>query len=56
MARLLNSQCDYKNSFFTCDVPEDTILLILKVKTQTGNHQSYKNWKFKIILLTKIFR
>ena len=38
MARLLNSQCDFKNGFFTCDLPEDAILLILKVKTQTGNH------------------
>ena len=39
MARSLKSQCDFKNSFFTCDLPEDTILLILKVKTQTGNHK-----------------
>ena len=38
MARSLNSQCDFENSFFTCDLPEDAILLILKVKTQTGNH------------------
>ena len=38
MARSLNSQCDFENGFFTCDFPEDTILLILKVKTQTGNH------------------
>ena len=38
MARSLNSRCDFKNGFFTCDLPEDTILLIPKVKTQTGNH------------------
>ena len=38
MARSLNSQSDFKNGFLTCDLPEDTILLILKVKTQTGNH------------------
>ena len=38
MARFLNSRCDFENSFFTCDLPEDTVLLILKVKTQTGNH------------------
>ena len=38
MARLLNSRCDFKNRFFTCGLPEDVILLILKVKTQTGNH------------------
>ena len=38
MARSLNSRCDFKNSFFTCDLPEDAIRLILKVKTQTGNH------------------
>ena len=38
MARSLNSQCDFENGFFTCDLPEDTILLILKVKMQTGNH------------------
>ena len=38
MARSLNSRCDFKNGFFTCDLPEDAVLLILKVKTQTGNH------------------
>ena len=38
MARSLNSRCDFENGFFTCDLPEDAILLILKVKTQTGNH------------------
>ena len=38
MARSLNSRCDFENGFFTCDLPEEAILLILKVKTQTGNH------------------
>ena len=38
MARSLNSKCDFENGFFTCDLPEDAVLLILKVKTQTGNH------------------
>ena len=38
MARSLSSRCDFENGFFTCDLPKDTILLILKVKTQTGNH------------------
>ena len=34
MAKLLNSQCDFENGFFTCDLPEDAMLLILKVKTK----------------------
>ena len=38
MARSVNSRCDFKNGFFTCDLPEDAVLLILKVKTKTGNH------------------
>ena len=38
MTRSLNSRCNFENGFFTCDFPEDTVLLILKVKTQTGNH------------------
>ena len=29
MARSLNSQCDFENGFFTCDLPEDAMLLIL---------------------------
>ena len=37
MVRSLNSRCDFKKGFFTCDLPEDAVLLILKVKTQTGN-------------------
>ena len=38
MARSLNSRCDFKNGFFTCDLLEDAVLLILKVKTKTSNH------------------
>ena len=38
MARLLNSVCDFENGVFSCNLPEDAILLILKVKTKTGNH------------------
>ena len=38
MARLLNSRCDFKNGFFSCNLPEDAVLLILKVKMKTGNH------------------
>ena len=55
MARSLNSRCDFENGFFTCDLPEDTVLLILKVKTKTGNHtlvedmekqtENFRPWK-----------
>ena len=38
MARSLNSRCDFKNGFFTCDLPEDAVLLVVKVKTRMGNH------------------
>ena len=38
MARSLNSRCNFDNGFFTCDLPEDAILLVVKVKTRTGNH------------------
>ena len=37
MARSTNFRCDFENGFFTCDLPEDAVLLILKVKTQTRN-------------------
>ena len=55
MARSLNSRCDFKNGFFTCDLPEDTVLLIVKVKTKMSNHtlvddtekqtEKFKQWK-----------
>ena len=32
MARSLNSRCDFDNGFFTCDLPEDAVLLVIKVK------------------------
>ena len=51
MARSLNSRCDLENCFFTCDLPEDAILLILKVKIQTGNHtlvEDMEQWTEKI--------
>ena len=52
MARSLNSQCDFENGFFSCDLPEDTILLILKVKTKSGNHilvEDTEKWTEKIL-------
>ena len=45
MARSLNSRCDFENGFFTCDLPEDAVLLILKVKTQTRNHTQVEDTK-----------
>ena len=38
MARFLNSRCNFKNGFFTCDLAKDAVLLVVKVKTKTGNH------------------
>ena len=38
MARSLISRCDFQNGFFTCNLPEDAMLLVVKVKTKTGNH------------------
>ena len=38
MARSLNSRCNFENGFFTCDLQEDDVLLVVKVKTKTGNH------------------
>ena len=59
MARSLNSRCEFENGFFTCDLPEDNVLLILKVKTKTGNHtlvedmekqtEKFRPWKKPII-------
>ena len=43
MARSLNSRCNFENGFFSCDLPEDAVLLILKVKTKTGNHTLVEN-------------
>ena len=45
MARLLNSQCNFENGFFTCDLPKDAVLLVLKVKTKTGNHTLVEDTK-----------
>ena len=38
MARSLNSRCNFENGFFLCDLPEDAVFLVVKVKTKTGNH------------------
>ena len=55
MARSLNSKCNLDNGFFTCNLPEDAILLVVKVKTKTDNHtlvedmekwiEKYRPWK-----------
>ena len=38
MARSLNSRCHFDNGLFTCNLFEDAVLLVIKVKTKTGNH------------------
>ena len=38
MARSLNSRCDFESGFYTCDLPDDAMFLVVKVKTKTGNH------------------
>ena len=38
MARSLNSRCNFGNGFFICDLSEDAVLLVVKVKPRTGNH------------------
>ena len=38
MVRSLNSWYDFDNGFFTCNLPEDAVLLVVKVKTKKGNH------------------
>ena len=53
MVRSLNSRCDFENEFFTCDLQEDTMLLVVKDKTKTGNHtlvEDTEKWteKFRI--------
>ena len=38
MARSLNSRRNFENGFFSCNLPEDAVLLVVKVKTKTGKH------------------
>ena len=38
MARSLNLRCDFDNGFFTCNLTGNAVLLVVKVKTKTGNH------------------
>ena len=56
MARSLNSRRNFKNGFFMCDLPEGTIILVVKVKTKTGNHtlvEDTENWTEKFRLWKK---
>ena len=55
MARSLNSRCNFENGFITCDLPEDAMLLVVKIKTKPGNHtlvedtekwtENFRPWK-----------
>ena len=56
MARSLNSRCNFDNRFFTCDLPEDAVLLAVKVKTKIGNHmlvEDTEKWTEKFRLWKK---
>ena len=45
MTRSLNSHCDFKEGFFTCDLPVDMVELVLKVKTRHGKHTLKEDWE-----------
>ena len=45
MARSLNSRCDFKQSFFTCDQPEDVVELVLCVKTKCRKLRLKEDWE-----------
>ena len=38
MARSLNSRCYFKQGFFTCDLPVDTVQLVVCVEAKSGKH------------------
>ena len=38
IARCLNSRCNFKQGFFTCDLPVDTVQLVVHVETKWGKH------------------
>ena len=54
MARSLNSKCDFKHGFFSCDLPVDAIQISVQVDTKHGTHilredrcqrtEKYKTW------------
>ena len=48
MARSLNSPCDFKEEFFTCDLPVDVVELVLKVKIRHGKHTLKEDWEKKM--------
>ena len=51
MSRSLNSKCNFENGFFTCNLPEDAVLLVVKVKTKTGSHtliEDTEKWTEKL--------
>ena len=50
MARILNSKCDFDKGFFSCDIPKDTIQLVLKIKTKLSKHtltEEHEKWREK---------
>ena len=38
MASSLNSHCDFKEGFFTCNLPVDAVKLVWKVKMKCSKH------------------
>ena len=45
MARSLNSCCDFKEGFFTYNLPVDAVELVLKVKMKHGKHTLMEDWE-----------
>ena len=43
MTRCLNSKCNFKHGFFSCNLPVDTIQLIVHVEMRRGKHTLKKD-------------
>ena len=45
MAGHLNTNCDFNSGFFLCNIPRDTIQVVLKIKTKGGKHMLTEGWE-----------
>ena len=50
MARHLNVNCDFSTGYLVCDIPRDTVIVKIKIKTRWGKHmlkEDKKRWTEK---------
>ena len=49
MAHQLNASCNFNSGYLICDIPNNTVKVVVKIKTMFGNHILVKDQEWRMV-------